>query len=64
MLDRDAYEASVEATNIKRGSSGKQPDETVAFDTVRKNLYGPMDHAYLAKYDYSKIKRGCDRSDL
>ena len=56
MLDRDAYEAQAEADNIKRGSSGTQPDETVAFDAVRKNLYGPMDQAYLAKYDYSKTK--------
>ena len=56
MMDKDSYDVHVEANNIKSGASGKQPDETVAFDQVRKNLYGPMDQAYLAMYDYSKTK--------
>lgn len=34
----------------------RKADQTVAFDAVRKNLYGLMDQAYLAKYDYSKTK--------
>ena len=56
MMDKDSYDVHVEANNIKSGASGSQPIETVAFDAVRKILYGPMDQAYLAMYDYSKTK--------
>ena len=56
MLDQASYDAWVEAGNIKSGSSGKQSDETAAFDTVRNSLHEPMDQAYLAMYDYSETK--------
>lgn len=56
-LDRDSYEISVESNNAINGSSGMQPDEEVAFNTVRNLLTTPMNRAFLAKYDSSKMKQ-------
>ncbi len=56
-LDREAYEICYEAENEVDGSSGMKPDEDEAFNTVRGVLTEPMDRAYLAKYDATKMKQ-------
>lgn len=60
-LDRDSYEIAVEMSNAMNGSSGSQPDEEIAFDVVRSALTVPMDRAFLAKYDASKMKADVTR---
>ena len=60
-LDRDSYEILTEMNNAVNGSSGMRPDEEVGFDKVRSALTTPMDRAFLAKYDSSKIKEDVTR---
>ena len=60
-LDRECYEISVELGNAKGGSTGSPPDEEAAFETVRGALTTPMDRAFLAKYDASKMKADITR---
>ncbi len=60
-LDRECYEISVEMSNAMNGSTGAQPDEDVAFGVVRGSLRVPMDRAFLAKYDASKMKADITR---
>lgn len=60
-LDRECYEIAVEMRNAVSGSTGAQPDEDVAFGVVRGLLRVPMDRAFLAKYDASKMKADVTR---
>ena len=60
-LDRECYEINVEMGNAMNGSTGAQPDEDVAFGVVRGLLCVPMDRAFLAKYDASKMKEDVTR---
>lgn len=55
-LDREAYEANVNASNMVNGSEGSLPDEKLAFSIVRSALTTPMDRAYLEKYDSKEVK--------
>ncbi|MCR5356273.1 MAG: M13 family metallopeptidase [Lachnospiraceae bacterium] len=56
-LDSEAYDAYIEAKNIRNGSTGREKDEKVAFDIVRSSLPAPMDRLYLEKYDATKKKQ-------
>lgn len=56
-LDSEAYDAYIEATNTQNGSTGREADEKVAFDIVRKSLSVPMNKVYLEKYDASEKKK-------
>ena len=60
-LDRECYVINVEMKNAMYGSTGAQLDEEVAFDVVRSALTVPMDRAFLAKYDASKMKADVTR---
>ena len=55
-LDREAYEASVTASNMLNGTEGTLPDERVAFGVVNNMLGTPMNRAYLEKYDATETK--------
>lgn len=61
VLDRDCYEIAVAFNSATRGSTGSQPDEEVAFDVVRGWLTTPMDRAFLAKYDATRMKADVTR---
>ena len=56
MLDGKSYQVVVDLLNEIQGTTGRQSDKKVAFDTVRSLLTTPMDRAYLAKYDATKLK--------
>lgn len=56
MLDGESYQTVVDLMNEIQGTTGRQSDKKVAFDTVRTVLTTPMDRAYLSKYDASKLK--------
>ena len=55
-MDSEAYDAVILADNITNGSQGREADEITAFNIVRSALSGPMDRAYLEKYDASELK--------
>ena len=55
-LDSSAYDAYVEAANMKSGSTGRLDDRKVAYDIVRNALSTPMDRAYLERYDAQEQK--------
>lgn len=55
-LDSEAYDASVEYNNTISGSTGREKDEIVAFDSVRAALSTPMGKAYLERYDSTEKK--------
>ncbi len=56
LLDREAYEVCLNAENIINGSSGKISDEKMAVEAVQTMLNTPLNRAYLARYDLSKLK--------
>ena len=60
-LDRDSYEISVAFSNAVSGSTGSVSDEEAAYDLVCGMLTTPMDRAFLAKYDSSKMKADITR---
>lgn len=57
LLDSDAYQASIDASNAQSGATGRQDDKVAAFDMVRGELSAPMDQAYLDSYDQSELKQ-------
>ena len=60
-LDRDSYEISIAFGNAANGSTGATPDEEVAFQLVRGALMTPMDRAFFARYDATKMKEDITR---
>lgn len=61
VLDRDSYEISIAFNNAANGSTGATPDEEVATQLVRGALMTPMDRAFLARYDATKMKEDITR---
>lgn len=55
-LDKEAYEISQNAENIVLGASGKISDEKMAVEAVQRMLNTPLNRAYLAHHDLSKLK--------
>lgn len=60
-LDRDSYEISIDFGNAANGSTGSTPDEEVAFQLVRSALMTPMNRAFFARYDATKMKEDITR---
>lgn len=56
LLDKEAYEISLNAENMINGSSGRIPDQKMAVESVQNMLNTPLNRAYLARYDLSKLK--------
>lgn len=56
ILDKEAYEISLNAENMINGSSGRIPDQKMAVEAVQNMLNTPLNRAYLARYDLSKLR--------
>ena len=56
LLDREAYEICLDAENMINGSSGRIPDQKMAVEAVQSMLNTPLNRAYLARYDLSKLR--------
>ena len=56
VLDSEAYDAYVESYNTITGSTGREKDEIMAYDSVRGSLSVPMDRTYLERYDSTEKK--------
>ncbi len=56
LLDKEAYDIFLTAENMINGSSGKISDQKMAVESVQNMLNTPLNRAYLARYDLSKLK--------
>ena len=56
LLDKEAYDIFLTAGNMINGSSGKISDQKMAVESVQNMLNTPLNRAYLARYDLSKLK--------
>ena len=60
-LDKECYDLLTEANNMRSGSTGSRPDEETAYAIVCSTLTTPMNRAFLAKYDSTKMKEEVTR---
>ena len=60
-LDKECHDLLIEANNMISGSTGSRPDEETAYAIVCSTLTTPMNRAFLAKYDSTKMKEEVTR---
>ena len=57
MLDREAYNLSVEKNNTVSGATGQATDEEYGYDILTDKLPEVVSRAYVEKYDFSETKQ-------
>ena len=56
-LDKESYDAAIEANNMITGSQGTLSDDDMAVNLISDELSEPLQRAYLQKYDATETKK-------